>query len=356
MAALPESPVWESEIYQLEDTDPVSGGAPNLLIGDGMDNVPHQQLARRTSWLKAQVDTLLAAVVEATTSVAGIVRLSSSVTSTSETLAATPAAVKAAYDAAQARVPTSRLVAAAGLATGGGSLLADRTIDVPVASQAEAEAGTLNTKAMTPLRVAQSIAAALAATWTASLTILGEYTGARLRLLAMSDASAVSTLHAFQIGVDSGVNLRMDANEIMALDNGAYSVLNIQNEGGDVTMGSGSSTIDIPGKISWHYESAEQTITGNSILSLSHGLGTKPTYVEVVARCITAQGAFSAGDELRLDGFVAGGVSYGFTFAASAVHIRIRIADAARLVIFDNIGGYATMTLANWRIVARARK
>lgn len=33
-----------------------------------------------------------------------------------------------------------------------------RTIDVPVSSQAEAEAGVINTKAMTPLRVAQAIA------------------------------------------------------------------------------------------------------------------------------------------------------------------------------------------------------
>lgn len=57
------------------------------------------------------------------------------------------------------KVPVSRSVSTSGLATGGGSLGADRTIEVPSASQAEAEAGTNNTKAMTPLRVAQAIAA-----------------------------------------------------------------------------------------------------------------------------------------------------------------------------------------------------
>jgi hypothetical protein len=56
------------------------------------------------------------------------------------------------------RVPAARTIATSGLATGGGSLTSDRTINVPAASQAEAEAGTENTKAMTPLRVAQAVA------------------------------------------------------------------------------------------------------------------------------------------------------------------------------------------------------
>lgn len=49
-------------------------------------------------------------------------------------------------------------VTGGGLATGGGDLTAPRVITVLAASQAEAEAGTDNTKAMTPLRVAEAIA------------------------------------------------------------------------------------------------------------------------------------------------------------------------------------------------------
>ncbi|MGV3664264.1 MAG: hypothetical protein ACO1TE_29095 [Prosthecobacter sp.] len=67
------------------------------------------------------------------------------------------------------KAATSRSISAAGLATGGGDLSADRTITVPAASQAEAEAGSDNTKAMTPLRVAQAIAE-LAASDFASIT------------------------------------------------------------------------------------------------------------------------------------------------------------------------------------------
>lgn len=61
--------------------------------------------------------------------------------------------------ALDAKAPAARTISAAGLATGGGDLSANRTITVPIASQAEAEAGTANDKAMTPLRTAQAIAA-----------------------------------------------------------------------------------------------------------------------------------------------------------------------------------------------------
>lgn len=53
----------------------------------------------------------------------------------------------------------TRSVTGAGLATGGGALTADQTINVPKASQAQAEAGADDATAMTPLRTAQAIAA-----------------------------------------------------------------------------------------------------------------------------------------------------------------------------------------------------
>lgn len=52
-----------------------------------------------------------------------------------------------------------RSVTGSGLASGGGALTADRTITVTAATQAQAEAGTDNATAMTPLRTAQAIAA-----------------------------------------------------------------------------------------------------------------------------------------------------------------------------------------------------
>ena len=72
MAGLNETDDWADEVYQIEMSDPVVGGAPNEATGAGMSNIPHLQLAKRTKWLKTKVDALVSQVVAATTSVAGI--------------------------------------------------------------------------------------------------------------------------------------------------------------------------------------------------------------------------------------------------------------------------------------------
>lgn len=99
MAALPESAEWVDDVYQLEENDPVLGGAPNEATGAGMDNIPHMHLAKRTSWLKAQVEALQGLVVSATTTAAGIVRLNNTLTSTATDQALTAAQGKALQDA-----------------------------------------------------------------------------------------------------------------------------------------------------------------------------------------------------------------------------------------------------------------
>lgn len=52
MANLPQNPVWETGVYQLEVTDPVQGGV------NGITNVPLIQLVNRTAYLKAQTDLI----------------------------------------------------------------------------------------------------------------------------------------------------------------------------------------------------------------------------------------------------------------------------------------------------------
>ncbi|MFT3973330.1 MAG: hypothetical protein QM699_07735 [Amaricoccus sp.] len=55
MADLTETPAFPEGIYQIEQTDPVLGGPPNLGAGLGITNVPLQQLANRTRFLKNAV-------------------------------------------------------------------------------------------------------------------------------------------------------------------------------------------------------------------------------------------------------------------------------------------------------------
>ena len=64
---------------------------------------------------------------------------------------------------------------------------------------------------------------------------IGE-TGTRVLLPSTSDTSLVSTNHPFQIGPDNAGNLRLDRNEIMAIDNGAATTLFIQADGGTATF------------------------------------------------------------------------------------------------------------------------
>ncbi|MBR3371168.1 MAG: tail fiber protein [Rhodobacteraceae bacterium] len=139
------------DILQFEQTDPVLSGEPNEATGAGIDNIPHLQLARRTRWLKTRVDQLLGLVVNATTNVAGIVRLNNTLTSTATDQAATADAVRRANAEALSRVPATRQIGAAGLAVGGGALSVDRTITVPKATVEQAIQGIDDDVALTPL-------------------------------------------------------------------------------------------------------------------------------------------------------------------------------------------------------------
>lgn len=87
-----DNPQWTEGIYQLETTDPVLGG-PN-----GIANRQAKELAARTQYLKKKQEEYKPGA--ASTTKAGIVQLSSATDSNSEEQAATPKAVKAAYDKA----------------------------------------------------------------------------------------------------------------------------------------------------------------------------------------------------------------------------------------------------------------
>lgn len=102
MASLLERIEWILHIYQLETTDPVQGG-PN-----GIDNRQAIQLACRTQYLKQQIEILVREIaVLASTTTVGRVKLNSAVDSESETDAATPLAVKIAYDLASVALRTA---------------------------------------------------------------------------------------------------------------------------------------------------------------------------------------------------------------------------------------------------------
>ena len=148
MGNLNETEKWEENIYQLETSDPVLGGA------DGISNRAPRQLANRTKWLKKKTEEAAQSLAEhvrsrnhpdATLTAKGFTQLSSATNSTSETLAATPKAVKAAYDLAVGKAPVSHTHPWSQI-TGvpAASLTAKGTVQLSSAtdSQSETEAAT----------------------------------------------------------------------------------------------------------------------------------------------------------------------------------------------------------------------
>ncbi|ECB4072773.1 hypothetical protein EW514_16025 [Salmonella enterica subsp. enterica serovar Napoli] len=114
MGKLTELEQWDEDIYQIETSDPVVGGP------DGVSNKPQKQLANRTQWLKKQLQEANNALAEhaksrnhpdASLTAKGFVRLYSGVMSDSETMAATPKAIKIAMDNANARLAKERNLA-----------------------------------------------------------------------------------------------------------------------------------------------------------------------------------------------------------------------------------------------------
>ena len=81
----------------------------------------------------------------------------------------------------------------------------------------------------------------------------GAVTALTGRLTSTTDVSLTSTSHALQIGPTSGVNLRMDNNEILVANNGAAATLNI-NPNADIALAGSSNTVTMNGRwLSTHY-------------------------------------------------------------------------------------------------------
>lgn len=76
---------------------------------------------------------------------------------------------------------------------------------------------------------------------------LGNLVANTLLLQSTGDVSLDSNAHALQIGGTSGDNLRIDVNEIQAVNNGSATGLFLNRDGGNVTIGKAGASITING-------------------------------------------------------------------------------------------------------------
>jgi len=182
MANLPESATYDAGVYQLELTDPVQGGST------GVSNAPLKNLANRTAWLKAQVEALALEIDAIESGYATAVSLASHTGNTSNPHSVTKAQV------------------------GLGSVE-----NYGLATQAEAQAGTVGTKYMTPLRTKEAIAALVPAASETAAGLIERATAAEAQGLA--DALRAITPGTLTAALQ-GSNQQLGANGYQRLPGG----------------------------------------------------------------------------------------------------------------------------------------
>lgn len=277
MANLNETAQWETGIYQLETSDPVMGGP------DGIDNRQAKQLANRTLWLKKQTEDLQTATAgkaasstdvtagngltgggnltasrtislgqpgritaqsqnavqssghthaidTATTSRAGIVQLDSGTNSQAEDRAATPKAVKAAYDKATEAVNVARAISIPTASTSRAGIvqLADRI------SNSAADAGkTPTTDAVNSAinALSESVSSSITRANTRidnAVALSGDQTITGAKIFKADIKASASTAHA---AADRYIRLGADATGAYAVNSKSNKVLCLKHDG-----------------------------------------------------------------------------------------------------------------------------
>lgn len=108
------------------------------------------------------------------------------------------------------------------------------------------------------------------------------------------------------------------------------------------------------------YLSSPIAITAGGTFSLTHGLGQKPKYVTMYAKCLTADLGYSVGDEVEIPNGgiqVGGGIAYGVQLVTGATMITGKFAGTTGPIVVLNKstgGGPSSLTAAYWALYVRA--
>lgn len=136
---------------------------------------------------------------------------------------------------------------------------------------------------------------------------------------------------------------------------------NITTKAGDtavfVSEGSGNWRCISYGRISpWSlaYDSGEQTITSGGFLTLTHGLGGRPSLVHATLRCKTAEHGYAVDEEI--DAQVFENADRGVVLERKATTIVVLFGTAANVFTAKDTTTRAGLFLTNasWRLIVRA--
>ncbi len=109
------------------------------------------------------------------------------------------------------------------------------------------------------------------------------------------------------------------------------------------------------------FESAEQTITSGGPLTLAHGLGASPKFLQLALKCQTAEAGFSVGDEILISPYRDSdgtNMNRGVTVRFDATNIRLRFGNQTNVFVAHQeqatVGDPAALTNVNWKLIVRA--
>lgn len=102
------------------------------------------------------------------------------------------------------------------------------------------------------------------------------------------------------------------------------------------------------------FESAEQTVTVDTLLDVAHSLSAIPGLWQIVMRCTTAEHGYAQNDEVVLH-YSHSSADQGVTFSVDATNMTVVQASAIQVHVQSTLNMLA-ITTTSWRWIMRAWK
>jgi hypothetical protein len=106
-----------------------------------------------------------------------------------------------------------------------------------------------------------------------------------------------------------------------------------------------------------YYQSAQQTITNGSTITLTHGLGRRPILYQAVLQCVTTDLNYTAGDEITQPWNSTPSSNGGVDLVldnGNTTQIKLLVGSGGINIHNKTTWANATITNANWKLVVRA--
>jgi hypothetical protein len=107
------------------------------------------------------------------------------------------------------------------------------------------------------------------------------------------------------------------------------------------------------------YESPEQTIVSGGSLTLAHGLGAAPKFVQCFLKCVVAEHGYAVGDVVAVGSVMNNGwTPTGAAIVPSASNIFIRFGNPAATWVYampnKSTGAMGAVNNTSFRLIVRA--